>query len=430
MTPELKIGVAGLGTVGAGVVQLLQENQQLITDRCGKHLRVTAVSARSKVKDRGFSMEAVRWVDDPILLAVMDDVDIVVELIGGSEGVARLLVENALAAERPVVTANKALLAHHGRKLAELAENHGVPLAYEAAVAGGIPVIKVLREGLAANHINRVTGILNGTCNYILTTMEKSGRDFADVLQEAQEKGYAEADPSFDIDGLDAAHKLSILAGLAFGFSPDLTTLHVEGITAITAHDIQYARELGHAIKLLGVTAVRDGKIEQRVHPCMIPHDAPLATVDGVYNAIQVEGDRVGRLFLEGRGAGAGPTASSVVADLIDIARGTYIPPLNMTMQRIREPQFSAIEDVESCYYLRLTVYDRPGVLADVANVFRDAGISVRSLIQHESKPEAPVHIVITTHETRESNMQSALEKLATLQSVIETPQRIRMENL
>ncbi len=430
MSNELRIGIAGLGTVGGGVFKLLAQNRDLIRDRCGKDIRVVAVSARDKSRDRGLSLEGISWLEDPLAIVEMDEVDIIVELIGGSEGVARTLVEAALNKGKPVVTANKALLAHHGKSLATLAELHNVPLAFEAAVAGGIPVIKMLREGLAANQFSRVAGILNGTSNYILSTMAKSGRDFEDVLKEAQAKGYAEADPSFDIDGLDAAHKLAILASLAFGFAPDLTTLHVEGIRGITSEDIAYAKELGYTIKLLGITSLKDGEIDQRVHPCMVSNTSPLALVDDAYNAIQIEGDHVGRIFIEGRGAGEGPTASSVVADLIDIARGTFIPPLNIALKSIRDPRFSPIQEVQTSYYLRLGVYDRPGVLADVATVFKDSGISVSSLIQHESKPDAPVNIVITTHRTAEAKMQNALEQLSALKSVIEPPQRIRMESI
>src|SRR5271165_874311 len=322
----LRVGIAGLGTVGAGVVKLLARQAELITARAGRPITVTAVSARDRNRDRGISLDGLIWHDDPLALAWDENVDVVVELIGGSDGPAKALAEKALAAGRPLVTANKALLAVHGVALAQAAEAASLPLAYEAAVAGGIPVIKALREGLAANRISRVAGILNGTCNYILTVMRERGREFAEVLADAQRLGYAEADPSFDIDGIDAAHKLAILAALAFGRPVAFDAVHVEGIRSISALDIAFAAELGYRIKLLGIAGVTDGAIEARVHPCMVPQSSPIATVDGVFNAVVAEGDFVGRVMLEGRGAGARPTASAVVADLIDIARGRLTP--------------------------------------------------------------------------------------------------------
>ncbi len=320
----LRIGIAGLGTVGAGVVRLLQENAGAVAAHAGRPIAVTAVSARDPSRDRGVALSGLRWVDDPVALATAPDVDVVVELIGGSEGPARALVQAALANGRPVVTANKALIAVHGAGLA--AEAGTTPLAFEAAVAGGIPVIKALREGLAANRISRVAGILNGTCNYILTAMHTHKQEFAAVLAEAQALGYAEADPSFDIDGIDAAHKLAILAAIAFGRPVAFDAVYVEGIRTISALDIAFAEELDYRIKLLGTARRHGDGIEARVHPCLVPRTAPLARVDGVFNAVVAEGDFVGRVMLEGRGAGAGPTASAVVADVIDIARGRFTP--------------------------------------------------------------------------------------------------------
>src|SRR5208283_1508289 len=303
MTRPLSVGVAGLGTVGGGVLKLLRDNAEIVTARAGRPIAVVAVSARDRSKDRGVPLGGLRWYDDPVALVGDAGVDVVVELIGGADGPARTLVEAAIAAGKPVVTANKAMLAVHGAALAAAAEAKGVPLAFEAAVAGGIPVIKALREGLAGNRISRIAGILNGTCNYILTQMRERGREFADVLADAQKLGYAEADPSFDIDGIDAAHKLAILAALAFGRPVAFDAVHVEGIRGVSALDIGFARELGYRIKLLGLA---------RVHPCMVPETAPIARVDGVFNAVVTEGDFVGRVMLEGRGAGAGPTASAV----------------------------------------------------------------------------------------------------------------------
>jgi homoserine dehydrogenase len=425
----LRIGIAGLGTVGGGVARILLEQETMLAMRGGARLELVAISARDRNKSRGVPLEGIRWEENAMALAEAEDIDLVVELIGGAEGVARSLVTRALETGKHVVTANKALIAAHGAELAALAESKGVGLAYEAAVAGGIPIIKTLREGLAANHYTRITAILNGTCNYILTTMEKSGRDFPDVLAEAQAKGYAEADPSFDIDGVDTAHKLAIIAALAFQRAPNLDALHIEGIRSITKTDILFARELGYRIKLLGITSLQDGeRVEQRVHPCMIPLSAPLATVDDAYNAIQVEGDAVGRLFLEGRGAGAGPTASAVVADLIDVARGHLMPPLMVPAQHLPTLVPADISSLKGEYYLRLTVVDRPGVLADIAGICRDQGISVASLIQHAHAPEEPVDIVLTTHQTRESHMQQALRQVAMLATLMAPPQMIRIE--
>jgi fructose-1,6-bisphosphatase class II len=318
---QLRVGIAGLGTVGGGVLRVLHDNAELVAARAGRPVIVSAVSARDRARDRGVRLEGVRWHDDPAALAADDTVDAVVELIGGSDDPAQGLVFAALRAGKPVVTANKALLARHGVALAEAAERGGASLSFEAAVAGGIPIIKTLREGLAANRIRRIAGILNGTCNFILTSMRERGREFADVLAEAQKLGYAEADPSFDIDGVDAAHKLAILAALAFGRPVRFEDVHIEGIRGVSALDIAFARELGYRIKLLGIARRTEAGIESRVHACMVPEAASLARVDGVYNAVVAEGDFVGRVMLEGRGAGAGPTASAVVADLIDLAR-------------------------------------------------------------------------------------------------------------
>ncbi|MDQ1079729.1 homoserine dehydrogenase [Pseudoroseomonas cervicalis] len=430
MTRPLSVAVAGLGTVGAGLLALLRDNAELIAARAGRPVVVTAVSARDRNRDRGVSLEGLRWYEDPVALAADPKVDVVVELIGGSEGPARALVEAALAAGKPVVTANKALLALHGTTLAESAEARGVALAYEAAVAGGIPAIKALREGLAANRIRRVTGILNGTCNYILTCMREQGREFADVLAEAQKLGYAEADPSFDIDGVDAAHKLAILAALAFGRPVDFGALHVEGIRSITALDIKLAGELGYRIKLLGIAEKGEAGVATRVHPCMVPASHPIARVDGVFNAVVAEGDAVGRVVLEGRGAGAGPTASAVAADLIDIARGRHTPVWGAAGAALSESPAQPMESHHGAYYLRLMVLDRPGVIADVTGVLRDNGVSLESMIQRGRAPGEAVPVVLTTHACRESAMRAALARIAALEAVLEPPALIRIETL
>jgi len=426
MTRPLAVAVAGLGTVGAGVLSLLRRNAEIVAARAGRRVAVTAVSSRDRTRDRGISLDGLRWYDDPTALANDPAVDVVVETIGGSEGPARALIAAALAAGKPVVTANKALLAIHGAELAELAARSAVPLAFEAAVAGGIPAIKAIREGLAGNRITRVTGILNGTCNYILTQMRERGREFAEALSEAQKLGYAEADPTFDVDGIDAAHKLAILAALAFGRPVDFAAVHVEGIRAVSALDIRLAEELGYRIKLLGIATGSEAGVETRVHPCMVPVSHPIATVDGVYNAVVAEGDHVGRIVLVGRGAGAGPTASAVVSDLVDIARGRHTPVWGAD-------SFLAIPSIgmerhAGAYYLRLMVVDRPGVIADVTGALRDAGISLESMLQRGRAPGEAVPVVLTTHESREVAMREAIARIAALDAVLEPPALIRIE--
>ncbi|WP_421995666.1 homoserine dehydrogenase [Roseococcus sp.] len=430
MKSALKLGVAGLGTVGAGVVNLLRDNAALIAARAGRPIEVVAVSARDRGRDRGLDLSGLNWHDDAVALAADPQVEIVVELMGGSEGPARQLVEAALAAGKPVVTANKALLATHGAALAKLAEAKGVALAYEAAVAGGIPAIKALREGLAGNRISRVAGILNGTCNYILTEMRVKGLPFAEVLAEAQRLGYAEADPAFDIDGVDAAHKLAILAALAFGQQVDLGALHIEGITKISALDIALAGELGYRIKLLGIASREEGGVTARVHPCMVPVSSPIASVDGVFNAVLAEGDAVGRVMLQGRGAGAGPTASAVVADLVDIARGCHAPVWGVETAALAPSAPVPMERHRGAYYLRLMVLDQPGVIADVSSVLRDMTISVESMLQRGRAPGEAVPLVMVTHDCEEAQMQAALTKIAQLPSVVEQPAVIRIETL
>ncbi len=428
MTRPLSVGIAGLGTVGAGVLTLLRENASVVAAHAGRPIAVTAVSARDRSRDRGIPLTGLRWYEDPVALAADSAIDVVVEVIGGSDGPARALIEAALAAGKPVVTANKALLAVHGAALAAEAERRGVALAFEAAVAGGIPVIKALREGLAANRITRVAGILNGTCNYILTVMRERGREFAEVLAEAQKLGYAEADPSFDVDGIDAAHKLAVLAALAFGRPVDFKAVHVEGIRHISALDIAFAGELGYRIKLLGIARRTDAGIEARVHPCMVAQTAPIARVDGVFNAVVAEGDFVGRVMLEGRGAGAGPTASAVVADLIDIARGRFTPVWGAASDALSHAPSVPMATHVGAYYLRLMVVDRPGVIAEVTAVLRDLGVSLESMLQRGRSPGEAVPVVLLTHETGEAGMREALRRIAALDTVLENPTLIRIE--
>ena len=427
--PPLKIAVAGLGTVGAGTVQLLARHAELLAVRAGRRIIVAAVSARDRRRDRGVDLSAVRWYEDAVAMAADPEIDAVVELIGGAEGVARDVVETAIAHRRHVVTANKALMARHGTELAGRAEAAGVALAFEAAVAGGIPVIKALREGLAGNRLARVYGILNGTSNYILTTMRAGAREFAEVLAEAQKLGYAEADPSFDIDGVDAAHKLAILASVAFGRPVDLDGVYSEGIRHVSRLDIDFAEELGYRIKLLGIARLTENGLEQRVHPCMVPQGTPIAAVEGVFNAVVAEGDFVGRVVLQGRGAGALPTASAVAADLVDIAAGRVVAPFGVPAAALDSLPGAPMARHQGAYYIRLMVVDQPGVIADIAAALRDEQVSMESMIQRGRAPGEAVPVVLTTHVTVEAAMRRALAAIAALPSVLEPPRMIRIED-
>lgn len=428
MSDPLNIGVAGLGTVGAGTVKVLTENAEVLSARAGRPIRVAAVSARDRGRDRGIDTSAMTWHDNAVDLAGDPAVDVVVELIGGADGVAKDLTEAAFAAGKHVVTANKALVAHHGTDLARAAEAAGVTLAFEAAVAGGIPIVKALREGLAANRIERLYGILNGTCNFILTDMSNSGREFQDVLDEAQALGYAEADPSFDIDGIDTAHKLAILASLAFGTEVDFDGVHVEGIRHISPIDIEFARELGYGIKLLGVAARTPDGIEQRVHPCMVPAAAPINHVSGVFNGVEVAGDFVDTTIYEGRGAGEGPTASAVVADIVDIARDRFAPVFGVPADALKPAETADMGLHRGPYYVRLLVVDQPGVFADIGALLRDNNVSMESVLQRGRAPNEPVSVVMTLHDSVEADVVRTLAAMAELDSVVEPPRMIRIE--
>ncbi|MGD9664271.1 MAG: homoserine dehydrogenase [Novosphingobium sp.] len=418
MAEPLRIALAGLGTVGAGLIRLLDANRDLIARRAGRDIRIVAVSARDRTKDRGVDLSRFAWEDDMTAMASRDDVDVVVELVGGSDGPALTLARNAIAEGKGLVTANKAMVAHHGLSLVSAAEQAGVAIKFEAAVAGGIPVIKGLREGAAANAINRVYGILNGTCNFILSTMEDTGRDFGDVLAEAQRLGFAEADPTFDIEGIDAAHKLAILAAIAFGAKLDFDHVDVTGISALCAADIAQAESLGYVIRLIGLAETEfdeAGKVRlfQRVQPCLVPLDHPLAHVDGATNAVVAEGNFSGRLLFQGAGAGDGPTASAVAADLIDIARGEIGAALSVPASELEELGPADSGHRTGRRYIRFTVADRPGVLAEITAAMRDAGVSIESLIQ-KGQPEAggEVLVAIVTHEGPESAVSAALRLL------------------
>lgn len=429
MSNPLRIAIAGLGTVGAGTLSILQENAALIAARTGRNISVVAVSMRDPKKQRDAKLDGIRIEADARVLAAANDVDVVVETIGGSEGIAREVVEAALKNKKHVVTANKALIAHHGLALAQLAEENNVVLALEAAVAGGIPIIGALRSGLAANKILRLAGILNGTCNYILTTMEKEKRDFADVLADAQKLGYAEADPSFDIDGTDTAHKVAILASLAFGTAPDVAAMHIEGIRRISLADIDYAATFGYRIKLLGIATMENGKLLQRVHPCLVPTSSPLGVIDGPFNAVQVEGDAVGRVVFEGRGAGGGPTGSAIVADIIAIARGDTYPAFTVASKQLQQLPAASLDAHTGCYYLRLSLKDEPGVLAEFTRAFAAEKISVHSITQRAVASDHSAQVIVITHETNEAAVARAAKTIAALPVSVVPPVVLRIEN-
>ncbi|WP_296721307.1 homoserine dehydrogenase [Erythrobacter sp.] len=413
----LRIAIAGLGTVGVGVIRLLATNAGIIAARAGRPIEVVAVSARDRSKDRGVSIAPFAWEDDMTALARRDDVDVVVELVGGSDGPALALSRAALSAGKGLVTANKAMVAHHGLELAQLAEANNAALKFEAAVGGGIPVIKGLREGTSANALTKVYGILNGTCNYILSTMESTGADFADVLAEAQARGFAEADPAFDIEGVDAAHKLAILAAIGFGTRIDFVGVRVSGITQVRAADIAQADALGFVIRLIGEADVEDtadgARLLQRVRPCLVAKGHPLSAVDGPTNAVVAEGNFVGRLLFQGAGAGDGPTASAVAADLIDIARDEVGAPFSIPVA-----QLAALPPAEPGHrtertYIRFMVKDRPGVLAELTAALRDGDVSIESLIQQgRSSGGGEVMVAMVTHEGPERCVAKALALL------------------
>lgn len=429
MTKPFRIGIAGLGNVGCGVVRILQDYPDLIANRAGRKVEILCVSARDKNKDRGIDLSACEWLDEPGNMAGDPRLDAVVEVMGGAEGTAHNLVERCLKAGKAVITANKALLAEHGAKLARLSDSTITPLMYEAAVAGGIPVIKTLREGFVGNRIEAVYGILNGTCNYILTAMRETGRDFEDVLKEAQAMGYAEADPSFDVDGIDAAHKLSILTALAFGVQPDFSAVQTQGIRQITASDIAYATELGYRIKLLGMARrVANERIVQRMEPCLVPQASPIGAVDGVFNAVLTEGNFVGSSLLVGRGAGQGPTASAVLSDIVDLAKGSYRPVYGIPADELQDAQWGGAADITGHFYMRLDVLDKTGVLADVTAILRDHDISVESVIQRSRNPDQPVSVVLTTHATHHADVELACLQIAALDLVVDRPVAMRIE--
>jgi len=424
----LRVGIAGLGTVGAGVAQILRTKGEALTARSGRNIAIAAVSARERKKDRGVDLSDVAWENDARNLISRDDVDVIVELIGGTDGIALDLVEGALRAGKHVVTANKALLARHGAALAVLAEEAGVALKFEAAICGGIPIVKALRESLIAYEVSAVRGILNGTCNFILTQMESSGRGYAEVLAEAQSLGFAEADPALDVSGLDSAHKLVLLTSLAFGTAPDLDGVAITGIEHISAADIAFAAEFGYRLKLLGVARHLGDEIEQRVHPAMVPERTPLADVEGAFNAVVAEMGEAGSYFFEGRGAGQAPTASAVIADIVDVACGAGGPVFGRPARDLVPPKRIAPEKRASPYYLRFDVLDVPGVMAEISRHLAEHGISIDNMLQRGRSPGEAVAIVMITHEAPHVGVLRALKAIAASDNVLETPCMIPME--
>jgi homoserine dehydrogenase len=434
MAEALRVGIAGLGTVGGSVARLLVEKAAELTRQCGRPIAVTAVSARDRSRDRGVDLSSAKWFDDPVEMAKKADIDVFVELIGGDDGAARHAVKAALEAGRHVVTANKALLSKHGVALAEIAEKKGVLLNYEAAVAGGIPVIKTMREAMAGNSVLRVFGILNGTCNYILTRMEAEGISFDACLKDAQRLGYAEADPTFDIEGHDTAHKLSILTSLAFGCKISADDIYLEGISNITQADIRAAADLGYRIKLLGVAQRTDSGIEQRVHPTMVPTASVIAQVHGVTNAVAIETDILGELLLSGPGAGGNATASAVIGDIADIAKSRpgfqHGPVFGRPAKELRPYKRAQMRSHAGGYFIRLTVEDRTGVFAGIAKRMADNDISLESIVQHAAGPNTREQktVILVTHETTEAAVRKAVEGITKDGYLTDKPQVIRIE--
>lgn len=438
MPDVVRLGLAGLGTVGSSLVRIVEGHGNDLADRCGAPISIAGVSARDRTKDRGVDMSGLSWFDDPIELAGDPSNNVFVELIGGADGIALDSIKAALAAGKHVVTANKALLAEHGMELAQTAENAGVSLNFEAAAAGAIPIIKTLREALAGNTVSRVFGILNGTCNYILTRMEQDGLSFDECLKTAQQLGYAEADPTFDVEGYDAAHKLALLTAISFGTVIDADSIYVEGISSITTADIEAADELGYRLKLLGVACRTDSGIEQRVHPTMVPKSSAIARIDGVTNAVAVEGDFVGQLVLSGPGAGGDATASAVMSDIADIARGDRVGTFGRPAASLEPYRQAAIRMHEGGYYIRLSVFDQPGAFAAIAGRMAEHRISLESIVQRSRAPKtaAPEHpipedpqpVIMITYETTEKAIREALDAIMSDGHIANAPQMIRIE--
>ncbi len=427
MTSPLRLGIAGLGTVGVGVVRIIRQQAPLLEARTGRKITISAVSARSKDKDRGVPLGDYAWEDDPVALAKRDDVDVFVELMGGDAGPAKDATQAAIAAGKDVVTANKAMLALHGQALAEMAESAGKVIRYEAAVAGGIPVMKALTEGLAGNDISRVMGVMNGTCNYILTQMQATRQGYNALFDEADKLGYLEADPNLDVGGIDAGHKLALLASVAFGTQVDFDAVELEGIQAITLEDIDAAHDMGFRIKLLGVAQMTGRGLEQRMSPCLVPSTSPLGQLEGGTNMVVIEGDAVGQIVLRGAGAGEGPTASAVMSDVIDIARGLRLPTFGQPATNLTKAR-AAKAAVPAPYYLRMQLVDKPGALAKVAAVLGDAGVSIDRMRQYGHHDTA-APVLIVTHKVTRSALDAALSAMD--KSIVQgDPVAIRIEEV
>ena len=429
MARTINIAIAGLGTVGAETYRIITEESDFLKARSSANFNVVAVSAKSKDKKRDVDLTGVEWIADCRDIADIDNIDVVIELVGGSEGVAKELVEKAITNGKSVITANKALVATHGNNIGELVAKHDVMFGYEAAVAGGIPIIKTIREGLASNRIGKIYGILNGTCNYILSVMRETGQEFEDILADAQRLGYAEADPSFDVDGVDAAHKLAILSAIAFQTPINFNGVYVEGIRLISPIDIDFATELGYRIKLLGIGELLGNGLQQRVRPCLVPVNIPIAQVEDVFNAVAAEAEGLGTSLSYGRGAGAGPTSSAVLSDLLDFANNRRTKFLGTADSELVVRPIQELQNLSGSYYLRLQVYDRPGVLADLTAVFRDKGVSVEALLQRGRNPDGTVPVVLTTHETSEEAIQKSVAEFEKLENVVEKPCILPIEN-
>ncbi|GAA6166031.1 homoserine dehydrogenase [Pelagimonas sp. KU-00592-HH] len=428
MTTPLRLGIAGLGTVGVGVVKIVRQKANLLAARTGRPVVITAVSARSRDKDRGVNLNDYAWEDDPVALAKRDDVDVFVELMGGHEGPAKDAIEAAIASGKDVVTANKALLAHHGQAIAEAAEDAGRVVRFEAAVAGGIPVIKSLTEGLAGNDITRVMGVMNGTCNYILTRMQDAGLPYEEVFAEADALGYLEADPNLDVGGIDAGHKLSLLSSIAFGTQVDFDGVELEGIQRISIEDIKQAEDLGYKIKLLGVAQMSGRGLEQRMSPCLVPADSPLGQLKGGTNMVVIEGDAVEQVVLRGPGAGEGPTASAVMGDVCDIARGLRISTFGAPAKGLQKAK-TAKSNSPAAFYLHLTLLDRPGALAKIATVLGENGISIDRLRQTRHD-DANAPVLIVTHKTQRSAIDTAIDAMAETGVMVGAPVALRIESV
>ena len=428
MTDPLRLGIAGLGTVGTGVVKIVRQKAELLAARAGRPVAITAVSARTRDKDRGVNLSDYAWEDDPVALATRDDVDVFVELMGGSDGPAKAATEAAIAAGKDVVTANKAMLAHHGQALATAAESAGSVLRFEAAVAGGIPVIKALTEGLAGNDITRVMGVMNGTCNYILTRMQATGQGYNALFEEADKLGYLEADPNLDVGGIDAGHKLALLSSIAFGTQVNFNAVELEGIQSVTLEDINHAADMGYRIKLLGVAQLTGRGLEQRMSPCLVPASSPLGQLEGGTNMVVLEGDMVEQIVLRGPGAGEGPTASAVMADVMDIARGIRLSTFGQPATKLQQAK-PARAATPAPYYLRMSLEDKPGALAKVATVLGEAGISINRMRQYRHD-DTTAPVLIVTHKTTRTALDGALDAMTKLDVIASAPVALRIETV